>query len=92
MLKGNHLIQFGGQYQHNYNYHQRTDNGGGINFTPTYQLGDTAGHGTVQLTGLAASGFSTGTPGAAVSTSAGRVAAAALGIVTDSQIAYTRRG
>ena len=39
LLKGNHLIQFGGQYQHNFNYHQRTDNGGGINFTPTYQLG-----------------------------------------------------
>ena len=35
-LKGNHLLQFGGQYQHNWNYHQRTDNGGGINYYPVY--------------------------------------------------------
>ena len=55
-LKGNHLIQFGGQYQHNYNFHQRTDNGGGINFTPTYQLGDSSGGGLVNLSGLAAGG------------------------------------
>ncbi len=26
-LKGDHLIQFGGQFQHNFNYHQRSDNG-----------------------------------------------------------------
>ena len=47
-LKGNHLLQYGGQFQHNYNYHQRSDNGGGINFTPTYQLGDSAGSGLVE--------------------------------------------
>ena len=39
MLKGNHLFQFGGQYQHNFNWHQRTDNGGGINYQPVYQMG-----------------------------------------------------
>ena len=84
-LKGTHLFQFGGQYQHNFNYHQRTDNGGGINYTTTYQLGDSAGAGLVKLTGLQANGYPTGsTPG--------RVAAAALGIVTDSQVAYTRTG
>jgi hypothetical protein len=85
MLKGNHLINFGGQYQHNYDYHQRSDNGGGINFTTTYQLGDGAGSGLVNLAGLAAGGYPT-------STTAGRVAAAVLGIVTDSQVAYTRTG
>jgi len=37
-LKGNHLFQFGGTYQHNFNWHQRTDNGGGINYQPVYQL------------------------------------------------------
>ncbi len=42
MLKGNHLLQFGGQYQHNLNYHSRSDNGGGINFTPTYRMGEQA--------------------------------------------------
>ena len=40
MLKGNHLFQFGGTYQHNLNWHQRTDNGGGINYQPVYALGN----------------------------------------------------
>ena len=84
-LKGAHLVQFGGQYQHNFNYHQRTDNGGGINYTTTYQLGDSAGSGLVTLTGLAANGYPT-------TSTAKRVAAATLGIVTDSQVAYTRTG
>src|SRR5579864_7217098 len=39
MLHGIHLFQFGGQYQHNFNWHQRTDNGGGMNYQPVYQLG-----------------------------------------------------
>jgi Carboxypeptidase regulatory-like domain len=84
LLKGNHLIQFGGQYQHNYNYHQRSDNGGGINFTPTYQLGDSAGAGLVDMTDLGG--------GFPVNKNSGRLAAAALGIVTDAQVAYTRSG
>jgi hypothetical protein len=83
-LKGNHLIQWGGQYQHNYNYHERSDNGGGINFTPTYQLGDSAGSGNVVMTDLGG--------GYPVNTTSARVAAAALGIVTDAQVAYTRSG
>ncbi|MEI9980241.1 MAG: carboxypeptidase-like regulatory domain-containing protein [Edaphobacter sp.] len=85
-LKGNHLFQFGGQYQHNYNFHQRTDNGGGINFTTTYQLGDSSGGGLVTLPGLAAAGVPTST------TTNARILDAALGIVTDSQVAYTRSG
>jgi Carboxypeptidase regulatory-like domain len=85
-LKGSHLIQFGGQYQHNFNYHQRTDNGGGINFTTTYQLGDTSGGGLVSLPGLAAAGVPTS------STTNARIIDAVLGIVTDSQVAYTRTG
>src|SRR6266853_1591084 len=35
MLKGNHLFTFGDAYQRNYDVHQRSDNGGGINYTPT---------------------------------------------------------
>ncbi|HUB18617.1 MAG TPA: carboxypeptidase-like regulatory domain-containing protein [Acidobacteriaceae bacterium] len=84
LLKGNHLLQFGGQYQHNYNYHERSDNGGGINFTPTYQLGDEQGSGNVDMSDLGG-----GYPSNATT---GRLAAAALGIVTDSQVAYTRSG
>jgi len=86
MLKGSHLLQFGGQYQHNWNYHQRTDNGAGINYYPVYLLGDSLGSGFVDLTAL--------TP--AFSNSANsilaREAAAVLGIVTDTQQAFTRSG
>ncbi|HUB16996.1 MAG TPA: carboxypeptidase-like regulatory domain-containing protein [Acidobacteriaceae bacterium] len=85
MLKGNHLLQWGGQYQHNFDYHQRSDNGGGINFTPTYQLGDSNGGGLVDFSGLSAQGYPT-------TTTAARDAAAVYGIVTDSQVAYTRSG
>jgi hypothetical protein len=87
LLKGHHLFNFGGQYQHNYNYHQRSDNGGGINFTPTYQLGSSGGtgDGNLDLSALQAKGYPTGS-------AASRVAAAAYGIVTASQVAYTRSG
>jgi hypothetical protein len=84
MLKGSHLLQFGGQYQHNWNYHQRTDNGGGINYYPVYLLGDSGGSGNVDMIGLGAT--------IANSTVLSRAAAAALGIVTDTQQAYTRTG
>ena len=84
VLKGNHLLQFGGQYQRNWDYHQRSDNGGGINFTPTYQLGITSGGGNVEMSDLGG-GFPS-------STNSARLAQAALGIVTKSQVAYTRSG
>ena len=49
-IHGKHMVQFGGMYQHNFNWHSRTDNGGGINYYPTYQLGtEPAAHG---LTGM----------------------------------------
>ncbi len=38
MLKGNHLLQFGGMYQRNYNFHSRTDNGQGVNNQIVYQV------------------------------------------------------
>jgi len=84
-LKGNHLFQFGGQFQHNYDYHQRSDNGGGINFTTTYQLGDSEGAGLVDMSGLGG-GFPVS------NTTALRNAAEVYGIVTDSQTVYTRTG
>jgi hypothetical protein len=40
ILKGNHLFQFGGTYQHNWDYHQRNDSGGTINAFPVYSLGN----------------------------------------------------
>jgi Carboxypeptidase regulatory-like domain len=87
LIKGNHLINFGGQYQHNFDFHQRSDNGGGINFTPTYQLGSSGGTGAgnLDLSGLHSEGYPTGSK-------ASRLAAAVYGIVTASQVAYTRQG
>jgi carboxypeptidase family protein len=84
MLKGNHLFTFGGAYQRNYNYHQRSDNGGGINYQPTYQLGDSLGGGLID--------FSSTNPAGVDSTQWARDVSAVLGIVTDSQVAYTRSG
>jgi len=84
MLKANHLFTFGGAYQHNYNYHQRSDNGGGINYQPTYQLGETGGGGLVD--------FSATNPTGVTKSTWARDSSAVLGIVSDSQIAYTRSG
>src|ERR1700730_8128635 len=83
-LKGNHLFTFGGAYQRNWDWHQRSDNGGGINYQPTYQLGEQGGGGLVD--------FSATTPAGVSSTTWARASSAVLGIVTDSQIAYTRSG
>ncbi len=84
-LKGNHLFQFGGTYQRNWDYHQRTDNGGGINYQPVYELGDgAAGSGLAQDLPIC-------TANADIS-NCGSLTAAALGIVSLAQIAYTRSG
>jgi hypothetical protein len=85
-LKGNHLLQFGGTYQHNWDYHQRTDNGGGINYQPVYQMGTTAGAG-IGMTGYLPSALAS-----ADAKNFGRDYAATLGIVSIAQQAYTRTG
>jgi Carboxypeptidase regulatory-like domain len=84
MLKGNHLFTFGGAYQKNYDYHQRSDNGGGINYQPTYQMGNANGAGNVS--------FASTLPDGVSSSAWARTNAAVMGIVTASQIAYTRSG
>src|ERR1043166_1693283 len=84
ILKGNHLFTFGGAYQRNWDWHQRSDNGGGINFQPTYQLGEQGGGGLVDFSATTPTGVDPGTWA--------RTASAVLGVVTDSQIAYTRSG
>ncbi|MFZ0856060.1 MAG: carboxypeptidase-like regulatory domain-containing protein [Candidatus Acidiferrales bacterium] len=38
-IRGNHLFQFGGTYQHNNDTHQRNDNGAGINTFEQYEVG-----------------------------------------------------
>ena len=87
-LHGNHLFTFGGTYQRNYDYHQRTDNGGGINYTLTYLLGDSVGAGLIDLFSVYAAGYN----GGSSSVASARDFAAVTGMVTDSQVAYTRSG
>jgi hypothetical protein len=84
ILHGSHLFSFGGTYERNWDYHQRSDNGGGINYFPTYQLGDSSGAGLM-------SGLPTA-PAGVTATTWGRDYAAVLGIVSDSQTVYTRQG
>ena len=43
LVKGNHLFQFGGMYQRNFNYHQRDDNGAGVFNNTVYQIGGATG-------------------------------------------------
>jgi len=86
-LHGNHLFQFGGQYQHNWDWHQRNDSGGAINAQPVYGVGDgTDGS-------LLSSDIFPCTNTATTSiTNCGALTAAALGIVSVSSQAYTRAG
>ncbi|HTC57092.1 MAG TPA: carboxypeptidase-like regulatory domain-containing protein [Candidatus Sulfotelmatobacter sp.] len=96
LLKGNHLFQFGGMYQHNFNWHQRTDNGGTINNQPVYDLG----YGTSGSLLASYPGYSTDFPLCSVQTvpgtpdisNCGALVAATLGIVSASEVAYTRSG
>jgi hypothetical protein len=37
-IRGNHLVQFGGLYMHQFDYHLRNDNGQGIMNAPVYQI------------------------------------------------------
>jgi hypothetical protein len=84
-LKGNHLIQLGGQFQHNFNYHQRSDNGNSINYSTTYQIGDTSGGGLIAYTGLNANGLGSVTS----NSNYARILDTYFGMVTDTQVANT---
>jgi len=84
-LHGKHLIQFGGLYQNNYDIHQRSDNGGGINFYPSYisasstALFDLSGSDPATLPSKSVTNYE-------------RDFSAILGLVGISQVAYTRSG
>jgi hypothetical protein len=86
VLHGNHLFQFGGTYQRNWDFHERSDNGGGINFQPVYQLGITSG------AGINVAGNIPASVAAGDQTNFGRDYVAALGIVSIAQTAFTRTG
>jgi len=85
-IHGKHMVQFGGMFIHNFNWHSRTDNGGGINYYPVYQLGTASSSGLSGMSNFIPPSFTGST------TNWGRDYAAMLGIVSVSQVAYTRSG
>jgi hypothetical protein len=95
MLKGTHLFQFGGTYQHNFNYHQRNDSGGTINAFPVYSLGDNTNGSLLGVAaGAAAASYPCATT-ATLSNGAGNcdsIVAGALGVVSYAGQMFTRTG
>jgi Carboxypeptidase regulatory-like domain len=83
-IKGNHLVQFGGSYQRNYDQHGRTDNGQGINNNIVYQSTNS----NINFGNFV---YPTGVTSAQQSTF-NSLYAQALGIVSQSQVVYTRSG
>ncbi|HWG37483.1 MAG TPA: carboxypeptidase-like regulatory domain-containing protein [Terriglobales bacterium] len=82
VIHGNHLFQFGGKYTHQWDYHQRNDNGGGIMAATVYQIAGGSFSGTYIPAALPSSSLSTYE--AAYNE--------ALGIVSQAQTLYTRQG
>jgi hypothetical protein len=87
MLKGNHLFQFGGTYQHNFDYHQRNDSGGTINAFPVYSLGDGPGGSLTSAAGFVPCASATTTI-----SNCSALAAADLGVVSIASQVFTRTG
>jgi hypothetical protein len=93
-VKGNHVVQFGGLIQHNYDYHTRTDNGGSINNAIVYQI---APNQISFASGCGTTGTSSCFPGTSALPSAQQtryrnLATSALGLVGLTQVMYTRGG
>jgi len=85
MIKGNHLFQFGGNYQRNYDYHMRTDNGSGINDQVVYQIAST------NINFASNNYYPTSVPSSQQSNFR-NLYSEVLGLVSQPQVAYTRSG
>ncbi len=83
-LKGNHLFQFGGQYERNFDFHQRNDNGAGIFAANVYQVANGSG---INYTAFIPSSV----PSTQVSTW-NTLYSEVLGLVSQSQTLYSRAG
>jgi hypothetical protein len=89
LIRGNHLFQFGGTFQRNWDYHQRNDNGQGIMNAVVYQIGTTANQG---------GGISIGAANQPVglpsnqATTWNKLYAELLGMTSQPQVLYTRSG
>ena len=84
-IRGNHLLTFGGQYQRNFDYHLRNDNGQGIMNAPVYQI--TSGGGMTYPSAYRPAGVPTSQVSAY-----NKLYSEVLGIVDQSQDLFTRSG
>jgi hypothetical protein len=84
-LKGNHLFSFGGTYQRNFDYHSRTDNGEGVNDQISY-ISTSSG---LNWTSPSVQYIPATVPSSQYSSYEG-LYAEALGIVSSTQVMYTR--
>ncbi len=85
LLHSNHLLQFGGSYQRNVDFYTRNDNGIATDASLTYQVGSGTG------IAMPAAYLPTGLPSAQASNWAS-LYAEVLGLVSQSQVMYTRGG
>ncbi len=85
MLHGNHLFQYGASYQRNYDFFTRNDNGIGIDAQLVYQITNGTG------ISFPASAQPAGLPSSQVS-NWNNYYAEVLGMVSQSQVLYTRSG
>ena len=85
MIKGNHLFQFGGSYQRNFDFHSRTDNGNGINNQVVYQIGSSG----INFTN---SPYIPASVPASQQSNYVNLYSEVLGMVFQPQVAYTRAG
>ncbi len=91
MLHRNHLFQFGGYYQHNFDYHQRDDNGAGINAYPVYDVGNNT-NALISTTGFQPCGSTNSQNVATSIANCASVAAAVLGATSVASQLFTRSG
>jgi hypothetical protein len=89
LIRGNHLFQFGGTYQRNWDYHQRNDNGQGIMNAVVYQIGTTANQGGG--ISISAANQPLGLP-SGQATTWNKLYAELLGMTSQPQVLYTRSG
>lgn len=84
MLKGNHLLQFGGSYMRQFLFHGRDDNGVGINTSIVYQVSDS----NVNNNNYTLPNGAAGSAGSSYPIMFNEL----MGIVNQTQVMYSRSG
>jgi hypothetical protein len=98
LIRGNHLFQFGGSVQRNWDYHNRNDNGQGIMNSVVYQIGTTANQGGGIAINqnfqpvICANAQSTNCLPSSLASTWNKLYVETLGITSQPQVLFTRSG